>query len=330
MKRIAVIGFGFMGRTHTANILKNPDLKLVALVDRDIINIQKNLEENSGNFSTGSIGKDTLSRVSLYSTLEECLLQESPDACVISVHTDQHAELTRQALDAGVHVFLEKPFSLDPGQCRQLIELAIRKDLILMIGHVVRFMPAYRILKEWIDNGDFGALRFLSLSRFSGVPVWGQWKEKQREFGSSGGALFDLVIHDIDYACWVLGIPDEITSRNLPGRLSKHDYVNANWKYISGIEVKIEGGNIFHAAFPFQAGYMAGFERASVLYSSSSPENILITTDTETRRFPAGDANEGFSGEMDYFALCLRRHQPPLLCSPESALQTIEMCYKHL
>jgi predicted dehydrogenase len=61
-----------------------------------------------------------------------------------------------------------------------LIKLARAKSKILMIGHVLRFMPAYLKLKTWIDSGEFGSLEFLSLSRFTGVPAWGQWKDKQK------------------------------------------------------------------------------------------------------------------------------------------------------
>jgi predicted dehydrogenase len=330
MKKIVVAGFGFMGRTHAMNVMLNPNLELVALVDKDIDGILKKLKANSGNISTGTLAEEDLSNVRLYAALKDCLLKESPDACIISVHTDLHYELARTALEAGVNVFLEKPFSLKTDQCKHMIELAEGKNLLLMIGHVVRFMPAYRKLREWITNRDFGILKFLALTRFSGLPLWGQWKEKQEDFGSSGGALFDLVIHDIDFAHWVLGKPDEIKSTCLPGRLSQHDYVNACWQYKSGLCIKIEGGNIFHSAFPFQAGFSAGFEQASILYSSLNPLNIQVTTDTESTFVPVGDANEGFSAELQYFTECLRSREYPYLCSPESALKTIELCYKHI
>ena len=75
-----------------------------------------------------------------------------------------------------------------------------------MVGHVVRFMPPYQKLKKWIDSKEFGNLKFLSLSRFCGIPSWGQWKEKNVK-DLSGGALFDLVIHDIDFANYLLGMP---------------------------------------------------------------------------------------------------------------------------
>jgi predicted dehydrogenase len=330
MIKIAVVGFGFMGVTHAINILKNTDFELVAIVDKYPENIRKNLSEQVGDFATGTLDKEAISKLNIYQKFEDCLASESLDACVISVHTNLHYDLTLMALNAGVNVFLEKPFSISLIECREMIELARHKGLVLMIGHVVRFMPAYKKLKSWIESGEFGILKFLSLSRFSGLPGWGQWKEKRKDFGSSGGALFDLVIHDIDYAQWVCGAPANISAQLLPGQLSDYDYINATWKYNSGLTVKIEGGNIFHTAFPFQAGFTANFENATIIYTSNAPENIKICTDQEVTEVQAGDANDGFSGEINYFASCLKVKKFPEWCTPESAMQTIELCHLHL
>jgi predicted dehydrogenase len=330
MKKVALVGFGFMGLTHTINILKNNRLQLVAIVDKNTGNVERNLSDPVGNLSTGSMTGEMPSGIKMYSSLDDCLFHEQTDAIFICVHTDLHFELAGKALSAGKHVFLEKPFCLEIAEGEALIRLAAQQNLVLMVGHVVRFMPAYRQLTQWITSGELGALKFLSLSRFSGVPSWGQWKEKQAAFGSSGGALFDLVIHDIDYVQSVLGQPDSITSINLPGKLSNQDYVNAFWRYDdSGIEVKIEGGNTFHSAFPFQAGYTAQFEKASVFYTSLKPGSISISTDNETKQVSAGDASDGFSGEVDYFTECLESNTPPVECTPESALLTIKICYDH-
>ena len=329
-KNIAVVGFGFMGMTHTINILKNPHLKLTAIVDKNPENIRKNLGEQGGHFTTGTMSAEELSSISIYSDLADCLKIEKPDAVVIAVHTNLHYGLTKMALEAGVNVFLEKPFSLEIAEAEELIALSKEKNLTLMIGHVVRFMPAYLTLKGWIDSKTYGNLEFLSLSRFSGLPVWGQWKEKQQDFGSSGGALFDLVIHDIDYAQWVCGTPAKVESKCISGKLSNHDYVSAFWNYENGLIVKIEGGNTFHTPYPFQAAFTARFEKASILYSCKDPENIIVTTDNETTLIPAGDAMEGFSGELDYFAECLVSNHPPVKCTPESALESIKICYQHI
>ncbi len=324
--KVAVIGFGFMGVTHTKNILENPDLELVAIVDKNPGNISKNLTEQVGNLSTGTFSQDKISDVRIYSSIEECLAAEKLDVCVIAVHTNFHYAFTKLALEAGVNVFLEKPFCLDVSEGEELIELAHKKNLLLMVGHVVRFMAPYQKLKHWIDSGELGPLNFLSLTRFSGVPAWGQWKEKQQDFGSSRGALFDLVVHDIDFVQWVLGVPDSMQGTSLPGKLSTHDYINTTWKYNSGIHAKIEGGNVFHAAFPFQAGFIASFENASIAFSSASPDSITVATDTETNVVAIDDSMDGYAAEMNYFVHCLKNGEKPEKCMPESALKAIKIC----
>jgi predicted dehydrogenase len=242
-----------------------------------------------------------------------------------------HYAIAKQALEHGLHVFLEKPMTLDMEKGAELIKLAMDKGVILMVGHVLRFMPPYMKLKQWIDNGEFGDLKFLSVSRFSGVPSWGQWKEKQKAFGSTGGALFDLLIHDIDFVQYVLGIPDRIESFYLPGALSEHDYIRARWNYDErDLVVMVEGGDIYHSNFPFHAEYSAKFEHASVHYTTFKPDIIHVATHTEMKELDAGEADMGFFNETEYFAQCVENREAPVRCLPESALQTIEICYKHL
>ena len=330
MKRVAVVGFGFMGMTHTMNILKNKDLKLVAIVDVNPALIEKNLNAKSGNLPTGSIDARDIATVHKYSNLDDCLLNEELDAVNICVHTNLHYEMTKKALLYDKHVFLEKPFCLNIKQGEEMISLAEQKKKILMVGHVVRFMSPYQKLKQWIDSKEFGELKFLSLSRFSGLPGWGQWKEKQVK-GTSGGALFDLVIHDIDFANYVLGFPAEIKCNYLPGVLSKHDYISAMWSYKDkNVHVKIEGGNTFHINFPFHAGFMVQFEKASILYTSFNSDIIQIADDSIIKRVPAGDAGTGYYNEINYFAQCMKSNTQPAECMPASSLQSIQLCYNHL
>jgi predicted dehydrogenase len=270
-----------------------------------------------------------MSDIRTYTSLGPCLTREKPDALVLAVHTDLHYSLALQALDAGVHVLVEKPLVLDPKEGEKLIEEASRKDLLLMVAQVVRFMPPYLKLKHWIESGEFGKLNWLSMNRFTGLPAWGQWKEKLKDYGSTGGALFDLAIHDIDFVQWVLGRPDSIEATVLPGKQSAFDFVCARWNYASGPEVKIEGGNRFHHQFPFEAGYMANFEKASIRYSSGS-EHISIATDSDITALPAGDPMEGYAEEMEYFIHCLDQKTRPEACLPQSALESVQICYEHL
>jgi predicted dehydrogenase len=330
MKKVAVVGFGFMGITHTLNILKNPDLILKAIVDINPELIERNLKSGIGNFSTGSIENDEIEGISKYSSLDECLRSEDLDAVNICTHVNLHYEMAKTALLHDKHVFLEKPFCLNIKQCEELITLAEKRKKILMVGHVVRFMPPYLKLKQWIDSGEFGKLKFLSLSRFCGLPSWGQWKDKNvKEL--SGGALFDLVIHDIDYANYILGMPSDIKCNFLRGEYTGHDYISAMWSYKNSDQhVKIEGGFTFHSKFPFQASFMAQFGKASILYTTLHGESIQIADNDSVREIPAGDGSDGYFNEIDYFTECIKNTHQPEACSPLSSLQAIQLCYKHI
>lgn len=329
MTNVAIIGFGFMGLTHALNVLKNKRMNLAAIITRDGSNLKTKLQHQTGNFSSGEIDESTILRIPVYPTLRECLKHEKLDAVLICVHTDLHYQITAEAMEQGLHVFLEKPITLRIEEAKLLIGLGRQKQLKFMVGHVVRFMPAYKKLKSWIENEALGRLNFISLTRFSGLPSWGQWKEKQEQFGVSGGALFDLLIHDIDFLNFVLGRPEKIESTTFSGALSMHDYVVATWSYPT-LTAKVEGGNTFHSSFPFQAGYMAKFEKASVLYSSRSPESILVCDDAGEKEFMVGAASEGFYDEIDYFAECIENDLDPYICMPESSLSTLELCYQHV
>lgn len=321
-----------MGRTHATEILSHNNLELIALVDQDIDNILQNTSTEKGNLDTGSVSMELLDEVNKYKSYKECLDKEKPDSVHVCVHTDMHYEIAYEALERGINVFVEKPLSLNLEQGHDLIYLAKKKNLTLMVGHVVRFMPPYRQLRNWIGNNEFGKLEFLYLNRVSGIPLWGQWMDKQKEFGSSGGALFDLLIHDIDFAIFAMGgTPDRIISNCLPGKLSNHDYVSADWKYKDRkIDIRIEGGNIFHSQLPFRAAFLARFEKASISYSSDNPEMLLVSDNTKTRSFNAGKPELGFKNEIDYFYECIENSTEPVECMPEDSLKTIETCYRHI
>jgi predicted dehydrogenase len=330
MKRIAIVGFGFMGKTHALSILKNKNLQLVSIIDKNTETIERLLGSDSGNLDNGRIDPATLKNITRYTDLEECLQREDVDAVFICVHTDLHYPMAKKALQSNKHVLIEKPFCLDIEKATELITIAEDKERILMVAHVVRFMPPYQKLKQWIDSKEFGNLKFLSFSRFCGVPSWGEWKNAEVR-NNSGGALFDLAIHDMDFCNYVLGSPTTVSCNYLPGELSRHDYISAWWTYKDkNIEVKIESGNIFHAKFPFQAGFTAYFEEATVLYTSQQPNIIRIADYTHLREVDAGNVSAGYCNEIDYFAECMETGNYPAVCSPVSSLQSIQLCYNNI
>jgi len=331
MIKVGIIGFGYMGVTHAINILRSKKLELRAIVTSKSENIEKIITQSKGNIETGFVKPDNLKDVKSYTNMEECLKKEELDALHICVHTKYHYDQTKKALLNGKHVLLEKPMCLDVSQGKELIGLAKMNNLVLMVAHVVRFMPSYQLLKEWIDTKKYGNLDFLYLSRISGTPAWGAWKEPSVK-KSSGGALFDLLIHDIDFMQYALGQPSKIENYNMPGNLSDYDYINSLWSF-ENLAVKgiIEGGNIFHSKFPFECRYKAKFKEASVEYSSKNPDCIVVGTDKMMEKVEVkGGLEKGYPNEIEYFADCLIKNQWPDICSPESSLRAIELCYMHI
>ena len=126
-------------------------------------------------------------------------------------------------------------------------------------------------------------------------------------------------LKDIDYE---LILVDDCSSDSTPKELESLKDKN--------VHVKIEGGNIFQINFPFQAGYIAKFEKASILYTSINGDIIQIADDDNIKKVPAGDASAGYHNEIAYFAQCLKNNTQPAECMPSSSLQSIQLCYKHL
>jgi predicted dehydrogenase len=325
--RIAIVGFGFMGKTHARNILNSSAMELVAIVDSRLESFSR---QSSGNMDTGKIPPDFPNGIRKYNNVESCFEKEMPDAVFICVHTPAHYEIALKALTRGIHAFIEKPFVLNPEEGEALIAEAKKRNLKLSVGHVVRHMPAYVKLRELYREETFGKLKHISLTRFSGLPTWGEWRRLRKDFGSSGGGLFDLVIHDIDFLRYMLGIPDRIDSCAVPGILSNHDYICARWYYDRrDVFVKVEGGLTFHSKMPFEAAFKASFEKASVVWSSSHGREIKIADNETLQTFPLGEASEGYITEGERFAASVTGNAPSS-CRAESALETVRLCYKHI
>jgi predicted dehydrogenase len=323
--RVIIVGFGFIGKVHAKNILDSEYIELCAFVDPDVNAVNR----IQGNFDNGEILPDVLYEINRYDSLEHCLEKETPDAAIICVHTLLHREIAMKAMKAGLHVLVEKPFVLNISEGEEMIAEAKRRNLVLDVGHVVRFMPAYKHLYRMYRKCEYGKLKFLSATRFSGAPVWGEWRKLRKDFGVSGGALFDLVIHDIDFIRHMMGEPDEITVETQPGVLSNHDYVYAVWRYAnSDAKVKIEGGMNFHITFPFEASFKAVFENASVVWSSLKERELNIAYDHHLVTAYIHDTSDGYYEEDDAFALRIINGETST-DNAESALDTVRLCYRH-
>ena len=94
---------------------------------------------------------------------------ENPElhAVVVATPLGFHYSMAKRALEAGKHVFVEKPLATSSAECLELSGIAEAKGLVLMVGHTFHFSPAVNRMKEIIESGDIGAVRYISARRLS-------------------------------------------------------------------------------------------------------------------------------------------------------------------
>ena len=149
--RIGVIGLGWFGEFHCDAIMGVPNLELAALCTRTPIGWRQ-WRRNSG------WGKTTRD-------YRELLADPGIDAVSIVTMWDQHTEPAVAALEAGKHVFLEKPIASTVEDARKTAGAAARSKGILQIGHICRFNPRYRMAKKAIAEGKIGKIVAMSSRR---------------------------------------------------------------------------------------------------------------------------------------------------------------------
>ena len=157
-----------------------------------------------------------LSNISLYSDLTQMLAAEQLDAVSIASPTFMHNLQSIEALEAGLHVFCEKPMALNSVDCQRMSEAAQQSGKTLQVGHCIRFWPEYVEAKEIIDSQKYGKVMAATFQRLSLTPTW-SWDNCFLDGKRSGGAMLDLHIHDTDYVQYVFGMPKAVFSQGVIG-----------------------------------------------------------------------------------------------------------------
>jgi UDP-N-acetylglucosamine 3-dehydrogenase len=170
---VAIIGAGNMGRHHVRNYSEMPQVNLAAVCDAS--------EKNGRSLAEKY-------HCSYYQDHKKMFLEQKIDAVSIAVPTLLHHQIACDALDSGANVLLEKPIAADMTEAEEIINKAREKNLTLMIGHIERFNPAVRRIKELIADNRLGNVISINIKRVGGLPP--RLKD--------ANVVLDLAIHDID------------------------------------------------------------------------------------------------------------------------------------
>lgn len=325
--RFGICGLGFMGRNHFARVRQHPDAEVVAVCDEDAARRRGDWDDALGNLD---LLKTDSRRVSMsgvrgYATPAELVADPHVDAVVIALPTRLHADVTVAALRAGKHVFCEKPMAYQPGECHSMIAAAEEGGRTLMVGQCVRFWPQYELIKRYVDEGGIGRVRFATFRRLGLPPAHsaGNWMLSGE---LSGGALLDLHVHDVDFAHYLLGVPDQIVARGMRGPSGEIDHVVATYTYADGRYAMLEGGWTLAAPWTFDMEVMVHGDLGTVGWALSRGNGVSFQ--------PRGGGAEqiacegdALTRELEYFIACVREGRPVDRCTPRSTRTSIILAW---
>lgn len=178
MITIATVGYGYWGPNVARNAYQNPNINLKYICDKK----PERLE----------LAKKLYARDVIYlEDFQEVLADPEIEMVALAVETSAHYDLAKRALNAGKHVYVEKPFTDNVAQAIELRELAAEKNLKLHVDHIMVYHPAIRKIKEIVASGELGDIIYFDCSRLN----LGNVK-------NDVSSMWDLSVHDlaiIDY-----------------------------------------------------------------------------------------------------------------------------------
>lgn len=193
MLKVAVIGSGQIARvSHINHYQAIEGVEVIAVCD-------VNIEAARTTAKMFGISK-------YYDDHIQMLGELQPDAVSICVPNRFHCRITCEALSRGCHVLCEKPPAITVKEAEEMRNTAQRYGKILTYGFHFRYADKIRLLKEKIENGEFGELYAGQVQwiRRRGIPGWGNFTNKELQ---GGGALIDVGIHMLDLALYLLDYP---------------------------------------------------------------------------------------------------------------------------
>ena len=204
--RGAVIGTGKWGSIVATELHASPGWELAGVYDADPERARA-IAERLG--------------IPVFATAEACLADAAVQAVVISVPNDLHARMALSALEAGKHVYLEKPMALTVEAADTIVAAAAERGVVLTVSHIMRYFAPLMEIQRLVTTGTLGTVQAVSVSRRDHLARVGWLAQRQRV----GGMLFQSACHEYDFLRWLLGDALDIYCLTGPRSIA-HDSLN--------------------------------------------------------------------------------------------------------
>jgi UDP-2-acetamido-3-amino-2,3-dideoxy-glucuronate N-acetyltransferase len=297
MKSIAVIGAGYWGKHLVRNYFELGALNSVCDSNDEVL----------------SALRKTFPEVTYSTNFDTVLADKKVKAVVIALPAESHYEYAAKALMAGKDVFVEKPLALDLDHAKKLTAMALEGQRILMVGHLLRYHPAFLKLKEMSDSGELGRLQYVYSTRLS----LGKIRREEN-------ALWSFAPHDISMMLALCNeMPEQVTAVG-HNYLHKHlaDVTTTHLSFPSGIN-----GHIFVSwLHPFKEQKLVVIGEAKMaVFEDTQPWDKKISLYSHTIKwqhgmpvpekaepvFVAVEGKEPLREECLHFLRCIDKRETP-------------------
>ena len=317
--KIAFAGAGYIINIHAQAAKALPGVELVAVVDKYPDKAQSLANKFNLPFQFETVAQ---------------LLKHGPlDALVVGTPNYLHAPQTIAALNAGVHVMVEKPMAMNAHEAYQMLEASRKSGALLMVAHCWRFDPEVLWLRNEVQSGRLG-----TIIRSKGYGVHTRWgpsgwfTEKQL---AGGGAMADMGIHALDTARFLLGDPLPKSVYACIGTYYTHHNVDDTGILV----VTWANGAVSYIESGWWQPHADGPEAATQLYGTAGfgqvyPTYLLDRSGKTDPGFPFPRLEHApqslYNAQMRYFIQCVRHEQKPIPGGLEGwiNMQIVDAAYK--
>jgi predicted dehydrogenase len=304
MIRFGVIGYGYWGPNVVRNLRGLSSAEVVAICDKSEASLQR--------------ARRAYPDVQVTPDSSELLASADIDAIAVITPVWTHFDLARRALNEGKHVFIEKPFTSTAREAEQLIELAERRGLTIMVDHTFLFTGAVRKIRQLMDEGTLGKLYYYDSTRVNlGL------------FQHDVNVLWDLAPHDLSIMDYLIGAePEGIVatgSQHLNGLVDVAymtlyfpdnviAHLNVNWLSPVKIRMTLIGGekkmvvwNDLEADEKIKV-----YDRGVDITSREGVYQTLVSYRSGDMWAPKVEATEALARELESFAHCVSTGERPI------------------
>ncbi len=265
--RIGIIGTGGISSSHIRSYLKQPDVEIVAGADL----IPGKAEKKFAEF--GIEGAKT------FTDYKEMIDTVPMDAVSVCVYNVAHAECTIYALEHGLHVLLEKPFTVTLEEAAEVMRAEKKSGKIVSVGFQPRFDANMQMIKKIVESGELGRVYYAQTGggRRHGIPV--SWSETFIEKDKAGlGALADIGCYSIDLVMNALGNPRPLTVTG-----TATDYFGTTPEAYAGVgkpecAKKFTVDDFASAYIRLEGGIVLDFRIAWYMHLDTSGDTIIMGT----------------------------------------------------